>query len=62
MQALLGALTEEQRDVLLLRVVAGLSLQETAAVVGKRVGAVKALQRRALTSLRKEIHAKGVSR
>ena len=60
-QELLGALTSEQRDVLLLRVVAGLSLQETAAVVGKRIGAVKALQRRALIALRKEISTKGVS-
>ncbi len=60
-QDLLGALTSDQRDVILLRVVAGLTLQETAAVIGKRVGAVKALQRRALGALRKEIHAKGVS-
>ena len=60
-QHLLGALTSDQRDVVTLRVVAGLTLQETAAVVGKRVGAVKALQRRALLALRKEISAKGVS-
>lgn len=61
-EALLGALTSDQRDVLLLRVVAGLSLKETAAVIGKRVGAVKALQRRALAALRKEIEAPGVSK
>ena len=60
-QDLLGALTSDQRDVILLRVVAGLSLEETSRVIGKRIGAVKALQRRALIALRKEIRAKGVS-
>lgn len=61
LQDLLGALTPEQRDVIVLRVVAGLSLRETAQVVGRRIGATKALQRRALAALRREIHAKGVS-
>jgi len=45
-------LTEDQRAVILLRVVADLSLAETAAVVGKPVNAVKALQHRALARLR----------
>jgi RNA polymerase sigma factor (sigma-70 family) len=48
---LLAALTDGQRDVLALRVIAGLTLAETAQVVGKRVGAVKALQRRAIEAL-----------
>jgi RNA polymerase sigma-70 factor (ECF subfamily) len=52
---LLGTLTVEQRDVLLLRIVADLSLAETAAAIGKPVGAVKQLQHRALTRLRKEM-------
>lgn len=59
---LLARLTPDQRDVLALRVVAGLSLEETARVVGKRVGAVKALQRRALAAVRREMEKKGVSR
>lgn len=46
------ALTADQRDVLLLRIVAGLTVRETAHVVGKQPGAVKALQRRGLASLR----------
>jgi RNA polymerase sigma-70 factor (ECF subfamily) len=50
---MLAALSEEQRDVLLLRVVADLSLEQTAAALGKRVGAVKALQHRALGALRR---------
>ena len=49
---LLDGLTDEQRTVVLLRVVADLSLAETAEVLGKPVGAVKALQHRALARLR----------
>ena len=58
---LLSSLTPNQRDVISLRVIAGLTLRETAAVVGKPVGAVKATQRRAIASLRKEISQQGVS-
>src|SRR5947209_2321600 len=53
--ALLSTLSPDQREVVLLRVVADLSLEQTAAVLGKRVGAVKALQHRALASLRRLI-------
>jgi RNA polymerase sigma-70 factor (ECF subfamily) len=45
-------LTEIQRDVLVLRIIGRLTLEETAGVVGKRVGAVKAAQRRGLIALR----------
>jgi RNA polymerase sigma factor (sigma-70 family) len=51
-EALLTGLTGEQREVLLLRVVAGLSVEETAQVVGRRAGAVRSLQHRALARLR----------
>ena len=51
-EAMLGCLTDEQREVVLLRVVAGLSVEETAEVVGRRPGAVRALQHRALGRLR----------
>lgn len=54
---LLDDLTEEQRTVVLLRVVGDLSLAEVADVLGKPVGAVKALQHRALTRLRRIIGA-----
>jgi len=47
----LGDLTQEQRDVVVLRFVADLSLQDVAGIVGRRQGAVKALQRRALARL-----------
>lgn len=58
---LVGMLTEDQRDVILLRVVADLGIQETAVALGKPVTAVKALQRRALETLRRKIADEGVS-
>jgi len=58
---MLENLTDAQRDVINLRVVAGLTLEETAEVVGKPVGAVKALQRRGVAALRREISRQGVS-
>jgi RNA polymerase sigma-70 factor (ECF subfamily) len=58
---LLDQLTEDQRAVLLLRVVADLSLAETAAVLDKPVGAVKSLQHRALDQLRRTMAARPVS-
>ncbi|MET0629031.1 MAG: RNA polymerase sigma factor [Acidimicrobiia bacterium] len=51
----------DQRDVLLLRLVGDLSLEQTAAVLAKTVGAVKALQRRGLAALRRELEREGVS-
>ena len=53
--AALGTLTSDQRSVLALRVVAELSLEETAAVLGKDLGAVKSLQHRALARLRRKL-------
>jgi RNA polymerase sigma factor (sigma-70 family) len=58
---LIGTLSPDQRDVLLLRIVADLSLEQTAQVLGKKVGAVKSLQHRALAALRPIVEA-GVSR
>jgi RNA polymerase sigma-70 factor, ECF subfamily len=52
---LLRDLTREQREVLLCRVVADLSLDDTAIIVGKPVSAVKALQRRAINTLRRRL-------
>ena len=51
-QALLDELPADQRDVLLMRVVADLSLEQTASAVGRSAGAVKQLQRRGLLALR----------
>lgn len=54
-QELLDQLTPAQRDVLTLRIVGGLTVAETAQIVGKRVGAVRALQRRGLAVLRRKL-------
>lgn len=57
--ALLASLGEDQRAVVALRVVAQLSLEETAEVVGRSIGAVKQLQRRGLLALRSRLHEQG---
>lgn len=54
-------LVPDQREVLLLRLVAGFTVEEVAAAVSKSPGAVKALQRRGLAALRKILSAEGVS-
>jgi RNA polymerase sigma factor (sigma-70 family) len=57
--AQLQLLTAEQRDVLLLRFVADLSLEEVAAAQGRTVGSVKALQHRAIESVRRRLEEIG---
>jgi RNA polymerase sigma-70 factor, ECF subfamily len=57
----LASLTEDQRAVLLLRVLADLSVEDVGAILGKHPGAVKALQRRALASLARTLQGQGVS-
>lgn len=54
-------LTPDQRDVVLLRILGDLDLADTAAAVGKPIGAVKALQHRAFEQLRRKISAEAVS-
>jgi DNA-directed RNA polymerase specialized sigma24 family protein len=48
-------LTPDQRDVVVLRIAGDLSLEAVADVLGKRVGAVKAMQRRAFRTLAKNL-------
>jgi RNA polymerase sigma-70 factor (ECF subfamily) len=52
---LVAVLSPDQRDVVLLRVVADLSVEEVARLLDKREGAVKALQHRALAALRRHL-------
>ncbi|HEX6424394.1 MAG TPA: RNA polymerase sigma factor [Acidimicrobiales bacterium] len=54
---LVAVLSPDQRDVVLLRVVADLSVEEVAGLLGKGEGAVKALQHRALSALRRYLGA-----
>ena len=60
-QSILAALSEDQRAVLLLRFVADMSIEDVAKAVGKRPGAVKALQRRGLNAVKRLLNRKGVS-
>ena len=53
-------LPPDQRDVLLLRILGDLTIEQIAVALGKSDGAVKALQRRALAALRKRIEREGV--
>lgn len=52
MQSALQELTPDQRQVILLKFMEGLSNQEVANILSKPVGAVKSLQHRALCALR----------
>lgn len=54
-QEVLATLPADQRDIVLLRVIAGLSVEDAAAIVGKRPGAVRVAQHRALTRLRERL-------
>jgi RNA polymerase sigma-70 factor (ECF subfamily) len=54
---MLAVLSPDQRDVVLLRIVADLSVEDVARMMGKREGAVKALQHRALAALRRHLDA-----
>lgn len=57
---LLGRLAPDQRDVLLLRVIGDLTVEQVASALGRSVGATKALQRRGLLALRKIVESEGV--
>lgn len=58
---ILAMLPDEQREVLTLRLVADLSLEDVADIIGKSVGAVKQLQRRGLVSIRQAIEDRRVT-
>jgi len=58
---LLGHLTEDQQSVLLLRIVGDLTVAQVATVLGRNRGAVKALQRRGLATLRRKLSKLGVT-
>ena len=51
----LATLTPDQRDVIILRVLGDLSVDEVARALRKRPGAIKALQRRGLSALRRRL-------
>lgn len=59
-RALLAGLPEAQRDVLVLRLVGDLTVEQVAEALGRSPGAVKQLQRRGLLALRARIGSDGV--
>jgi RNA polymerase sigma factor (sigma-70 family) len=59
---LLAALPTDQAEVLRLRILADLSIEQAAEVMGRSAGAVKQLQRRALIALRATVSRDGVTR
>ena len=59
MNRLLAVLPEKQREILTLRIVVGLSAEETAQAVGSTPGAVRVSQHRALARLKSEIAGAG---
>jgi RNA polymerase sigma factor (sigma-70 family) len=60
-RALCARLAPDQRDVLVLRLVGGLTIEEVATAIGKTPGAVKSLQHRAVAALRKILDQEGVT-
>jgi len=57
MERLLAVLPEKQREIVILRVVVGMSAEETAEAVGSTPGAVRVAQHRALARLKSELGA-----
>jgi RNA polymerase sigma factor (sigma-70 family) len=57
----LSRLSRDQRNVLLLRLLGDLTVHQVARALGKTPGAVKALQRRGLAALKREISRLGVT-
>ena len=62
MNRLLAVLPDKQREILILRIVVGMSAEETADAVGSTPGAVRVAQHRALARLKGEITAAGFDR
>jgi len=58
----LGSLSPAQRDVVLLRVVGDLSIEDVARVLGKRPGAIKQLHRRGLATVRRNLEREAAVR
>ncbi len=60
-QEVCGRLAPDQADVVLLRIVGDLSIEQVADVLGKSTGAVKQLQRRGFEAVRRLLEREGVT-
>ncbi len=58
---MIGRLSDDQQTVILLRILGDLTVEQVAEVIGKRPGAVKALQRRGLAALEREMSREAVT-
>lgn len=58
-ERLLSELPEKQREIVVLRLIVGMSAEETAAAVGSTAGAVRVAQHRALAKLRSNVSKAG---
>lgn len=61
-RAALGSLTEEQRQVVVLRFIEGWDVDEVAQAMGRKPGAIHALQHRALAALQRALVRAGAER
>ncbi len=59
MKDLLGTLPEKQREILIMRLVMGMSAEETASALGSTAGAIRVAQHRAIAKLKKEVTRAG---
>lgn len=59
MEDLLATLPEKHREILVLRLVVGLSAEETAAAVGSTAGAIRVAQHRAIQKLKTRVAKAG---
>lgn len=59
MNTLLATLPDKHREILILRLVVGLSAEETAAAVGSTAGAIRVAQHRAIAKLKGQIAKAG---
>ena len=57
----LRKLSQDQQQVIVLRFIEGYNIQKTAEVMGKTIGAVKMIQRRALQAMNAELTRQGIS-
>jgi RNA polymerase sigma factor (sigma-70 family) len=58
---LLARLSDDQQSVLLLRILGDLTIAQVAAALGRTPGAVKALQRRGLAALKRELSRRTIT-
>lgn len=57
----LGVLPDDQREVLTLRIVADLTIEQVAEIMGRSTGAVKQLQRRGMLAIRRALEERRVT-